>query len=82
MNKYKVDVYRVIETEWNTEREFCRTEYTEAVSEAQACNNVRYRMKKEYGWRDHDENHGSVSIRYEYKATLEEGHGFEQLRLF
>lgn len=80
--KFKVDIYRVKESDYDYDRVFCRTEYTEAVSEKQACNNIRHRMKLLYGWKDHDENRGSVAIRYEYVAKIEEQHGYEQLKLF
>lgn len=80
--KYKVDIFRVRESDWDYDRTYCRTEYTDAVSEKQACNNVRHRMQKTYGWKDHDEANGSVAVRYEYVATIEEKHGYEQLKLF
>ena len=81
--KFEVKVIRVEETEWETYRNVCwPLFYTEAVSEAQAINNVRYRVRSEMGWRDHDENNGSVSVRYEFEARCVDEHGFEQLKLF
>ena len=81
--KYEVKVIRVEETEWEIHRNICwPIFYTDAVSEAQAINNIRFRVRKELGWKDHDENHGSVSVKYEFQATLAESHGYEQLKLF
>lgn len=79
--KYEIRVIRIDETDWDIHRNLCwPLFYTDAVSEAQAINNVRFRVRKEYGWKDYD--HGSLSVRYEFQAKLVEEHGYEQLKLF
>lgn len=84
MNKYEVTVFRVVETEWDTQTIKCEPLfYTYADSVAKAINNVRFRVKKQLGWRNHDENHGSVAVRYEFEAQIvNDQPKYEQLKLF
>lgn len=72
--KYAVDVYRKDITEWDENEQFCVTEYTVAVSEKQAINQVRHRVKQKYGWRDHDNRYGSATTRFIFiaKEVIEE----------
>lgn len=86
MNLYEATVYRIVETEYKTYKDLCELpddlRYTRAVSEAQAINNIRWRLRKELGWRNHDEDHGSTSVTYEIEVKIVDGHGYEQLKLF
>lgn len=86
MNLYEATVHRITETEFKTYYDLCELsddlKYTRAVSEAQAINNIRWRLRKELGWKNHDENHGSVSVTYEITVKVVDGHGYEQLKLF
>lgn len=85
MNKYECSVWRVEESDWQRYKVLCEPVfYTEAESEAKAISNIRYRIVKEFGWKDHDENHGSIEVRYEIVAKLveEDLPKYEQLRLF
>lgn len=72
--KYAVDVYRKDITEWDENEQFCVTEYTVAVSEKQAINQVRHRVKQKYGWHDHDNRYGSATTRFIFiaKEVIEE----------
>lgn len=84
MNKYEVTVFRVVESDWDESRTKCEPLfYTFAESVAKAINNVRFRVKKQLGWKNHDENHGSVAVRYEFEAhEVNEKPEYEQLNLF
>ena len=83
MNKYKVKVFRVTESDW--ERSIIECEplfYTFADSLTKAINNVRFRIRRDFGWKNHDEDNGSVAVRYEFEAKLDNDPKYEQLKLF
>ena len=82
MEKFKIDVFRREISEWADRKILCTTEETMAVSKAQAINNVRFRCRQNYGWRNHDEYNGSVEVRYEFVVHQISGEKIEQLSIF
>ncbi len=68
MKKYAVDVFKKIVSDWIEEKHFCITEYTVAPSPEKAINNIRHRIKQNYGWKNGDNETGSATVTYVFEA--------------
>lgn len=85
MKKYAVDVFRIVVSDWTEDKHFCITEYTVAQSPEKAINNIRHRIKRNYGWKNGDNETGSAKITYVFEAKeVEETpkKGIQQLNIF